>query len=107
MLEVVAQDIEQLPTNNRQIQLFISLAKLSPQPEIYLQRALQLAQEKKDNLSLAITSAELGKLYEQEQKYEIALTYTEQAEEHIYPLLIYDYLSILLQFFSNPIYSAY
>ena len=92
IIDVVAQDIEKLPHNHRQIQLFISLAKLSPQPEIYLQRALQLAQEKKDNLSLAITSAELGKLYEQKQKYEIALTYTEQAEEYIYPLLIYDYL---------------
>ena len=68
------------------------MAKVSQQPEKTLQKALQLAQEIEDQLSLAMASAELGQIYEQQQKYDLALSYTEAAEQYIYPLLIYDYL---------------
>ena len=92
IIELVAQDLEQLPTNHRHIEMLISLARVSEQPEQDLHKALRLAQEIEDYLGLAMTSAELGKIYEQQQKYDLALSYTEQAEQYIYPLLIYDYL---------------
>ncbi len=90
--EIVAQDLEQLPSNHRKIQLLISWAKVSQEPEKPLQKALQLAEEIKDYLGLAIASAELGQIYEQQKQYEIALTYTEEAEKYIYPFLFYEYL---------------
>ena len=92
ILEAVAEDIEKLPINHRTIELIISLADVSSEPKIYLDRAIQFAEDIGDNLNLAIASAKLGELYEKEEEYDLALSYIEQAQEYIYPLLKYDHL---------------
>ena len=92
ILAAVAQDLVQLPRNHRKIQLLISWAQVSPAPEIPLQQALQLAEALEDYLGLAMASGKLGQFYEQQQQYEIALNYTEEAEKYIYPFLFYEYL---------------